>query len=101
MNPLYSSEDDEYVDDYEEHIGKSVKCKKYINNAAVAKKAAGLKQPATTQPVIKKSQVTMKRTVSPKVNVPTATTAPNATTATATTAVNVPMEVDDWEDLLN
>jgi hypothetical protein len=99
MNPLYSSEDDEYVDDYEEHIGKSVKCKKYINNAAVAKKAAGLKQPVTTQPVIKKPQVAMKRTVSPKVNVPNTTTATTATTAK--TAVNVPMEVDDWEDLLN
>ena len=96
MNPLYSSEDDEYVDDYEEHIGKSVKCKKYINNAAVAKKAAGLKQPVTTQPAIKKPQVAIKRTVSPKVNVPTAPTAVNVSNE-----VIASVEVDDWEDLLN
>ena len=103
MNQLYSSEDEEYVDDYEEHIGNSVKCKKFINNSAVAKKNIGLKLPSgkktqvamkypvtTKPPVIRQREMDMKVEVEKKVEV--------------ANKVEVAMEeetVDDWEDLLN
>ena len=91
-----SSSDDEDYNHYEDHyanqIGKSVKCKQFINNVAVTKATNKQTAPVTVQ---KKQVVKTKVKVKTKVveeTVPVATPMPR----------NIESEiVDDWEDLLN
>lgn len=88
-----SSSDDEDYNHYEDHyadqIGKSVKCKQFINNVAVTKTNNQAK------PVVVNKKQPVKTKVKTKVveeTVPVATPMPR----------NIESEiVDDWEDLLN
>ena len=91
-----SSSDDEDYNHYEDHyadqIGKSVKCKQFINNVAVTK--ANNKQ--TNPLAVQKKQVV--KTKVNKVVVAEITPVPVATPLPR----NIESEiVNDWEDLLN
>ena len=89
-----SSSDDEDYNHYEDHyadqIGKSVKCKQFINNVAVTKANKQTNPLAVHKKQVVKTKVN--KVVAEITPVPVATPLPR----------NIESEiVNDWEDLLN
>lgn len=91
-NEMNSSDGDDYYEDYEGHLGK---CKKFINNVAVAKSTKILKAPNKVNSAVKqKTQVTPKINMEPNKHFkPIKNEEPKL-------PGKIEQVVDDWEDLM-